>query len=308
MNIKKLLINTPLLGRLYLMALRFNIAIQYLKYPFIQTLRWLVQSKETTNFTYDLDTLNTKYLVAFIAEITQQSRKTIQKYIHEIETDEALKQHIHRRTLASGRKQTSDTQARFGRRTGWYAFVRAIKPRVVVETGVDKGLGSCVLTAALKKNKEDGITGYYYGIDIHPQAGFLLSDEYARFGRIIHADAVTTLKDMKESIDLLISDSDHSLEYEAAEYQALRNKMSNKGMILSDNAHSTDALYQFAEQTGRKFSYFQEKPANHWYPGAGIGVAYRQFGLIKELGRNELILPAAERIDAISTDEKHSTV
>ena len=35
----------------------------------------------------------------------------------------------------------------YGRRLGWYALVRALKPRTVVETGADKGLGSCVLAA-----------------------------------------------------------------------------------------------------------------------------------------------------------------
>ena len=45
-------------------------------------------------------------------------------------------------------------------------------------------------------------------------------------------------------------------------------------VVLGDNAHVTDKLYQFATRTGRKFLFFQQKPLNHWYPGAGIGAAY----------------------------------
>jgi hypothetical protein len=44
--------------------------------------------------------------------------------------------------------------------------------------------------------------------------------------------------------------------------------------VLSDNAHATYALMTWAEATGRQFSYFAEQPADHWYPGGGIGLAH----------------------------------
>ena len=45
-------------------------------------------------------------------------------------------------------------------------------------------------------------------------------------------------------------------------------------MLFGDNSHVTDKLYQFALATGRNFLFFSEKPADHWYPGAGIGAAW----------------------------------
>jgi len=45
-------------------------------------------------------------------------------------------------------------------------------------------------------------------------------------------------------------------------------------VLLGDNSHVTNKLYQFALATGRDFLFFSEKPADHWYPGAGIGAAW----------------------------------
>jgi hypothetical protein len=36
----------------------------------------------------------------------------------------------------------------------------------------------------------------------------------------------------------------------------------------------TDKLALFSRKTGRHFLMFYEKPKNHWYPGAGIGISF----------------------------------
>jgi len=235
---------------------------------------WLLKSREYTNFTYNLDEINRDYLVAFVAQITGKSYVQVNEYIAEIENDDALRRHILQTTKSNVLGTFADPVARYGRRLGWYGIVRARKPTVVVETGVDKGLGSCVLTAALARNAAEGHEGCYYGVDINPDAGYLLSGHYARHGRIIYGDAVAVLKAFSQPVDLFINDSDHSPSYEAAEYQAVGAKLREKAIILSDNAHKTAELLKFANQTGRRFLFFQEKPLQHWYPGAGIGAAF----------------------------------
>ncbi|MGH8488547.1 MAG: class I SAM-dependent methyltransferase [Gammaproteobacteria bacterium] len=86
----------------------------------------------------------------------------------------------------------------------------------MVETGVDKGLGSCVL-AALLRHAAEGFPGRYYGTDINPAAGGLFCGEYARTGRILYGDSVRSLAQLDEPIDFFINDSDHSADYEALE-------------------------------------------------------------------------------------------
>ena len=57
-----------------------------------------------------------------------------------------------------------------------------MKPKVVVETGVDHGIGSCILCAALLRNTKEGEGGRYYGTEIRTEAGRLLSGIYAEIG------------------------------------------------------------------------------------------------------------------------------
>ena len=145
---------------------------------------------------------------------------------------------------------------------------------------MDKGLGSCVLTAALMRNNQGGSPGYYYGTDINPRAGYLLCGEYAKHGRILYGDSIESLRVLQEPIDLLINDSDHSAEYEMREYETVAPKLSHRAVILGDNSHITDRLRVFAQTSGRKYVFFHEKPRQHWYPGGGIGVAFRNSQMI----------------------------
>ncbi|MDO8432773.1 MAG: class I SAM-dependent methyltransferase [Candidatus Binatus sp.] len=250
--------------------------MKYVGDPIKQLAIWLVQSREYTNFTYDLDSTNRQYLAAFVAQITGKSYSEVSGYIAELENDKRLAAHILQVTSNSLLRSFADSSVRYARRLGWYAIVRANRPRVVIETGVDKGLGACVLTAALSRNSEEGYPGYYYGLDINPDAGYLLCGEYQKFGEIVYGDSIETLKSFSEPIDLFINDSDHSAGYEAAEYETISNKLSDDSIVLGDNAHLTTKLLEFADRTGREFLYFQEKPLRHWYPGAGIGAAFKR--------------------------------
>jgi hypothetical protein len=195
------------------------------------------------------------------------------EYMSELEDDSELKTHILQSIEASKDGVFADLDVKFGRRLGWYAFARALKPRIIVETGVDKGLGACVLTAALKQNTKEGHPGYYYGTDINPRAGYLLQRQYATFGRILYGDSIASLEKLDHPIDLFVNDSDHSAEYEGKEYRAIESKLSQRAVILGDNAHITDELLKFALRTDKSFYYFQEWPDKHWYHGDGIGVA-----------------------------------
>jgi hypothetical protein len=235
---------------------------------------WLFASREFTNYTYHLTGINKKYLAAFVAHVTGISHQEAKRYIDELAQDVSLREHIRRRVQGSSEASFADAEMPFGRRMGWYGVVRAVKPRIVVETGVDKGLGSCVLTAALQRNAQEGHEGYYYGTDINPKAGYLLTGEYARFGEIRYGDSIESLKSLDVEIDVFVNDSDHATEYESREYVTVESKLSKDAIIIGDNSRDSDELLRFAERTGREFLYFQEEPDRHWFPGAGLGVAY----------------------------------
>lgn len=267
--------NLPLLRAPLLAAYRLKIMCGYI-YPLCSRgLRWVFVSRETTNFTYDLVPTNKAYLCDTLALITGLPREDFHRYIKEIEDDKNLIAHVVKTTEESALAFKADRAIRLHKRVGWYALVRAIKPKVVIETGVDKGLGSVVLCSALLRNLEEGHAGRYYGTDLNPKAGYLLKDKYAEVGKILYGDSITSLEGLNEPIDLFINDSDHSADYELREYQTVVGKMAPEGIILGDNSHVTDKLMTFSHLTGRKFLFWKEEPLDHWYPGGGIGFSWK---------------------------------
>ena len=246
----------------------------YLKPRLSELIDWAQRSRETSNFTYDLTELNLAQLAGWVSAVSNCTLQQANQWINELRQDDCLRQHLNHYTANSDSAITADLNMGYGRRLGWYALVRALKPRSVVETGVDKGLGSCVLAAALLRNHAEGHPGRYFGTDINPQAGWLFQGPYREAGEILYGDSIQSLERFKNPIDLFINDSDHSAEYEEREYACIASKLSPNAVLLGDNAHVTDKLYRFAIATGRRFLFFSEKPANHWYPGAGIGAAW----------------------------------
>lgn len=252
------------------LAIAFHYYIPSLKNIF----SWLVRSDEVANFTYDITDQNKKHLSHFISVVTGVKVDTIKEYIKEIESDKNLSGHIETKIKFNRQYlQIADT-VYYGRRLGWYALARALKPEVVVETGVDYGVGSCVITSALMKNAQEGHQGFYYGTDILPSAGYFFDYPYTKLGKILYGDSIESLKKLKAKIDLFINDSDHSASYERNEYAVIKNKLASRAVIVGDNAHVTDELCIFAQKTGRNFLFFGEKPKSHWYPGAGMGIAF----------------------------------
>ncbi len=249
-------------------------ATKYFNRKYVQILKWGIKSREDTNFTYDLTETNMLFLAQTISVVTKKDYKVILQYMNEACNDSFLKDTISNAIKNSSFRHVADLEIKFGRRLGWYAFIRAMKPKIIIETGVDKGMGSILLCAAILRNKEEGFPGQYFGTDINPEAGYLLSGKYSAVGKIIYGDSIKSLIEFNEQIDLFINDSDHSTDYEYREYLTIRKKLSEDAIILGDNSHGSDKLSLFSAETGRDFLFFHEQPLDHWFPGAGIGISF----------------------------------
>lgn len=237
--------------------------------------RWLLTSREHHNYTYDLTKLSREHLAWFVSVLTDTPVKQVRDYLAEIESDQDLRRHIEQTTAASARRGLADRQVRYARRIGWYAIVRATRPAHVVETGVDKGLGTCVLAAALLRNAAEGHPGRVTSLDINPEAGYLARVEpWAEVVDLVIGDSIASIRELDRPVDLFLHDSDHSAGHERNEFEAVESKLSPDAMLLTDNVTVTNVLAEHAERTGRRFLAYRETPARHWFPGDGIGVAW----------------------------------
>jgi predicted O-methyltransferase YrrM len=262
-------------GRVVMVPFRFcTIALPQLARQAGLALRWAFTSKEYYNHSYHLTGLNRQYLASYISVVSGHELATVENFISELENDEALRDTLEQRTRDSRDRHNCDVEPRYGRRLGWYALVRATKPRVVLETGVDRGLGTAVIAAALKRNTEEGFPGTVFATDIMPDCGHLLAEPYKSFCRVVLGDSVETLKQFKEPVDIFLHDSDHRAEYEWAEFIAIEPHLHSGSLVLSDNSQQTSKLREFARKIGRAFLYFQDAPKDHWWPGDGIGAAF----------------------------------
>jgi hypothetical protein len=269
---KEIIKNFKIIRRLY----DAYVASRYFNNKYVEIIKWMFNSNENTNYTYDLDEQNLNELYKLLEHIFDVDFIKIKSFSEELLKNDTLKKYLKSKIESSNFKNFADNDIKYSRRLGWYIIARIIKPKLIIETGVDKGMGSVILSEALIKNEKEGFKGKYYGTDINPEAGYLFDDIYGEKGKIIYGDSIESLKKIDESIDLFINDSDHSAEYEANEYKMIISKLSKNSVILGDNSHSTDELLKFSIEHGRNFVLFRERPKNHWYPGAGIGISFEK--------------------------------
>ncbi|MEV6365683.1 class I SAM-dependent methyltransferase [Micromonospora musae] len=237
--------------------------------------RWLVTSREHHNYTYELTKLSRHHLAWFVSVVCDRPVEEVRGYLAEIESDDALRRHIEQATATAARRGLADKHVRYARRIGWYALVRATRPTHIVETGVDKGLGSCVLASALLRNTAEGHPGRLTSLDINPEAGYLArTAPWSQVVDLVIGDSIASIAALERPVDFFLHDSDHSRAHEKREFEKVEGKLAPGAILLTDNVTTTNVLAEHAERTGRRFLAYRETPANHWYPGDGIGVAW----------------------------------
>jgi predicted O-methyltransferase YrrM len=166
---------------------------------------------------------------------------------------------------------------RFGRRLGWYAIARLRKPKLIAETGIHDGLGSALLLRALEINARDGVEGRLISFDPRAETGWLVPEPLRsrwepRFVTSDDPERGLPAALEAEEVDFFIHDSEHTHAVEMFEFSAAVEHAAPGCVLLSDNAHATSALKDIAGNIGREYAFYPEKPKNHWYPGAGIGL------------------------------------
>ncbi|MGA8711068.1 MAG: class I SAM-dependent methyltransferase [Thermoplasmata archaeon] len=128
-------------------------------------------------------------------------------------------------------------------------FVRSVRPKRFLETGVADGVSSRIILDALEENGD----GRLCSVDVHPQAGKLARaspavhrwqfvalprrGRAAAFRRTIHA---------WRPLDVFLHDSDHSYPWQTFEYREAWSALAPGGWLLSDDIDGSYAFLDFA--------------------------------------------------------------
>jgi predicted O-methyltransferase YrrM len=229
--------------------------------------KYLLFDRETTNFTYDI--ANREELARLVGQLFGQGNS---EYVWELEADSTLRAHLNERLRA---RKDRNPIAHYGRRAGWYAIVRGLRPKLVIESGVHDGLGSVVLLRALQRNADEGAPGRLIGIDIDPLSGWLVPGDMSSQFNLVVGDSLEVLPQLlaEERADLFIHDSDHRFPHQWAEYTAVIDRLSPRAVLLCDDASPGCALEVFAREHARPYFAWKEQPIEHFYGGTTLGIS-----------------------------------
>lgn len=166
-----------------------------------------------------------------------------------------------------------------------YVIVRALKPKVVVETGVAAGLSTACILAALEQNGLGELhsidlpnyeRAYLSALSKEPSAilpkdkspGFLVP-EGLRSRWHLHlgnsCDLLPHLLSKLRTLNLFLHDSEHTYGTMIFEYETAWLHLEPGGILLSDDVGWNDAFPDFCQR-------YRLSPVYFWFPGLG-GVA-----------------------------------
>lgn len=231
--------------------------------------RYVLWDPDVGDFSYELD--NEGELVEFLAGSLGLAPEAIASYLEEIRAEPALT-----RELSARVRWRVDMKRRvgLGHRVAWYAVARAVKPRLVVETGIKHGLGALVLLVALERNAREGSEGRLISFDVDPFSGWVVPDRMRRNWEPIVASTFAALETALagREVDLFICDTPPDYDIESFEMQTALRHAAPGIVLIAANGDRTTALPELAAEREGEYHYFADRPRRHIFPGAGIGL------------------------------------
>lgn len=231
-------------------------------------LGFVLWDPEPDNFTFEIENLTD--LAIWVSMVGRCAESEAERIIGEPFGDRVLQEHL-RRATARKRAWTKASPP-FGKRVGWYALARVIRPRVIVEVGVHDGLGSLLLLRALERNEDEGHPGKLISFDVNPTAGWLVRDQPQWELRIESSESgLPHVVDREGEIDMFVYDGWHRHDAERHDHAVAADRLGALGVLVSDDAQTTRALAEICEERGLEYFEFHEVPQRHFYPGSTLG-------------------------------------
>jgi predicted O-methyltransferase YrrM len=136
-----------------------------------------------------------------------------------------------------------------------YTCIRALKPAIMIETGVASGSSTTYILQAMELNK----SGLLYSIDLpnadpgalvpeNKETGWIVPSKLRHRWKLIFGRSQEQLPPLLRelrTIDAFLHDSEHTYETMMFEYETVWPHLSDKGIILSDDIHWNGAFHDF---------------------------------------------------------------
>lgn len=241
----------------------------------IASFRWALLSRDATPRSYDTGRQNQIELCSTISAVSGRPLAELISYANEILNDSEMAEHVKRTVRDVPERWSHDDNFRLGRRLSNYLLVRSLRPRLVVEAGVDRGLGALIICRALERNAQDGAPGDYLGIEHNQDRDPFLYSRYAKkTGHIVYGDSAEILSEFRQSPDLIIHDTNTNMDHVRHQVSGILKCANDRTVIISSWVLSP--FLGMALHLGWSFLTHQDKALNHWYDGSRIMFVFRR--------------------------------
>jgi hypothetical protein len=233
-------------------------------------LAYVLLDPELESFSFELE--NEAEVIAGLAAALGRAEDELAAYAAETRSDpelnELLSRHLRWRLGVKRRLP-------LGNRLAWYLLVRALKPQVVVETGIYLGLGSLVLLRALERNREEGSPGELLSFDQLRGAGEIVRPEvrhgWRRFVGSTHDILLPALEGRR--VGMLFQDTPHTEENQQCEFGAALSHAAPELVLIDGSGGKAPALEAICAKHQGAYHRVPLHSREHIYPGEPIAFA-----------------------------------
>jgi hypothetical protein len=199
-----------------------------------------------------------------LSQLTNASSSEITRFLCELRSDFEFYQHIKNfLPYVKGSMAISNAPNPFLEVENLYVIVRALKPQIILETGVASGLSSAFLLKAL----DDNDFGTLYSIDLPnltllppgKQSGWIIPEKLTRRWKLIIGKSTEVLEQVLEglgNLDIFLHDSGHTYQNMLFEFRTAWKFLRKGGILLSDDYEVNTAFMDFQREVERKPVYF----------------------------------------------------
>lgn len=223
-------------------------------------IRWILQQ-------------NMKEQSQFIAYLTGATAEDIGMMHNQLKSNISLFEHLdqcfQRVEMELQRGQIPDTMGlsavRYGEASMLYVITRALKPKIIVETGVGHGVSATFFLQALEDNEEEGrlysidlplsgqqlADGSVYLLPEGKQSGWMIPEHLRHRWHLVLGSSSEKLLPLLESlgeVDVFMHDSLHTEENMMWEYKSAWPFIRKGGLLLSHDVSWNAAFLEFCRK------------------------------------------------------------
>ena len=189
----------------------------------------------------------------FLSTVTDCGAGKISRFLEEPFDDADFAEHIRQIRNILGRAAISTADLYAKKVLIQYAIVRALKPELMVETGIANGVSSSYLLLAMQKNRK----GHLHSVEIDRSnvlldgrdPGWIVPDSLRLRWSIHMGPSEVILPDLLKGLpplDIFIHDSLHTYEHMKLEFELALPHLRPGALLLADDATWNTAFPEFA--------------------------------------------------------------